>query len=285
MTPGTPDVGKPVPLLAMAATFALGVMVIPASLRFVLIPAALLIPGHAMVCAIFGSALPFGGFRKVSLMIVLSLTSYPVSAIAAISVGIRLTRVSVVVTMLLLVLVCAAIVDFRNRRSGDVALGMPNGDRNVATNGAAPEVPVQWTSLLVPGAAMVLAALIIAVSPVVLPRASPQEFTTFSLSNRWSLVAGSVPIPEGSEPTVQVQLVNSSTQEQTYRLEPSVQNGDAWEPTVITLAAGERWNGSVTGPVPASVCRARLEIDLVQEGSAVDFDPLVLFFDDPALDC
>lgn len=267
-------------LVSMAILFAGLVVILPAAFRPPLAIPALLLPGHAVIAAIFGQQLGFVGYRRVALSVVLSLTSYPILAILMITAEIRLTQQSVVISTTLLIFVCSAAVKFRERRTNDAFPQRP-ANREELTE----RVPVALRQFFIPVASITVAFIVIAASPTLFPRADAQEFTEFSLSKRWSLARGSVPIDPEVEPSVEVHVRNGTATVQQYTISPSIGDTQRWAKLDLTLEPGQTWQGSVSGPIPAGACRSRLEIALNQPGDHTSFDPLVLFFDDSAEGC
>jgi uncharacterized membrane protein len=262
-------------LLAAATVLAVAGLVLPTGVRWVLTPAVLLLPGHALVCATFGHRLEFGGVRRLSLAAVLTLATYPILALAVFSLGLRMTNVTVAASTWALVAGCAGVVVVRSRRvlAGTVTDDAPPGSR----------AAIDPRQLVVPVTAMVLALLIAWAGVQFLPRREPAPFSVAAFAGPWALVDEAVGYEGGQGPSVDLSVTNRTQETLRYTVEPRVIADDGsvtdWPGTVVELDAGGSRDLSVTGPVPGGQCRARTEVRVTPSGGP-PLDPLTAYLRD-----
>lgn len=266
-------------LLVMAALLTLGATMLPTSVRWLTLPLAYALPGHAMVCAIFGRHLEFGGVRRAALTIALTLPTYPIIALSALVLEMRMTKTVVVVGTDLLVGGCAAIVARRARlrRRG---VGQPEP---VSSHYA--DATIRIRELIIPGAAMITAILVVLASVVVLPRRLPDEYSSIALDGTWALASRVVPVDPGRSIEVQFEVTNKTREVHDYTVSGQVVDGPTWSTVTKRLEPQEVWNGTVSGQAKKGSCRARLNIQMSVTGESTKHSPLAVFLSDRSIEC
>jgi len=266
-------------LLVMAALLTLGATLLPTSVRWLTLPLAFALPGHAMVCAIFGRHLEFGGVRRAALSIALTLTSYPIIALTALVFEMRMTKFVVVGGTDVLVGGCAAIVARRAwlRRRG---VGEPDPVSNQYA-----DATIRFRELIIPGAAMITAILVVLASVVVLPRRLPDEYSSIALDGTWALASRVVPVDPGRSIEVQFEVTNRTREVHNYTVSGQVADGPAWSSVTKRLQPQEVWNGTVSGQAKKGSCRSRLNIELSVTGESITHSPLAVYLSDRSIQC
>jgi hypothetical protein len=269
------DLGAPGTLVVAGTALALLSYLLPTGIRWLLVPLALVLPGHAFICAVFGDRLEFSGVRRVSLAVLLSLVTYPILALAVSGTTLRMTQATVAASTWLFVAGCAAVVGVRARRSSADHIGAEPEH---------PAPPIDWRQLVVPGVAMAAALLIAWAGVQFLPRKPVDEFSVAAFDGSWSLVDAVVPVDPGLDPVVSAVVENRTTTTQSYRVTSGLVDGPEWTSTTRVLEPGQDWRLQVTGAVPAGECRAKLEIR-VRPSDGPALDPLTVYFRDRDADC
>ncbi len=266
-------------LLVMAAVLTLGSVLLPTSVRWLTLPLAFALPGHAMVCAIFGRHLEFGGVRRAALSIALTLTSYPIIALSALVFEMRMTKTVIVVGTDMLVGGCATVVARRAwLRQRGLAEAEPVSDHYA-------DATIRIRELIIPGTAMVTAILVVLASVVVLPRRPPDEYSSIALDGTWALASRVVPVDPGRSIEVQFEVANRTREVHDYTVSGQVVDGPSWSAVTKRLRPQEVWKGTVSGPVKAGSCRSRLNIQLSVTGESVRHSPLAIFLSDRSVEC
>ncbi|MEM7142708.1 MAG: DUF1616 domain-containing protein [Actinomycetota bacterium] len=271
-----PSLSSAITILVLGTVLALGGFFLPTGIRWVMWPLAMIVPGHAVVCAVFGHDLDFGGFRRAGLSAALTLICYPLIALTALVLGFRLTATVVSVGTFLLCAGCAAIVHRRERR-----------DR------AAPTVPVeprvgrrlQVAELLVPGGAIVGSMLIVLASLQLFPRQPAEEFSVIALAGTWALTARAVPANPSRDVEVTYRIENRTGRVQEYEITAGIVDGPQWTGAAVAIEPGATWVGTTVGRALEDSCRSQLEIDMRVIGDAEDHFPLKIFLRDSTIDC
>ncbi len=264
-------------LVVSTTLFGLAALTLPPAVRWILVPAALVVPGHALVSALFGQHLEFGGVRRLALTVVLSFVAYSLAALAVFAAGFRMSRVTVVVSIELLAWACAGVVAHRKVRA---QRGEPVSDPPPPTY--RPRLEIRH--LVVPLGAMTLALVVAWGSVHVLPRRPPEEYSAIAFDGTWALVNRTVPVDPGTDTVVQFRVFNRTRSEQTYDVDARIDEGPRWSSATLVVPALSSASGTVTGRVPAGACHARLEVAMhVDDG--IERDPLVVYFRDVDADC
>ena len=248
---------------------------LPLQLRWITTPLVFFVPGNAIVSAIFGRQLEFGGVRRVGLCGVMSLVSYSVMALAVFGLGFTMSQGSVVLSVLVLSVLAAAVVEFRTRSWP--AFAVPRH--------AAYARSISMSEVAIPALAMA-AALIVAYGSVkVLPRKPADEYSAIAFDGTWALTNRVVRVDATLDVQVQYQVLNRTRTTQTYLVTTGIEEDTQWGSDVITIEPGADYHGSATGKVTEGSCSSRLEVLLEQVGSEQTRDPLVLYFRDTNGDC
>lgn len=264
-------------LVASATVTLVLSFVLPTAVRWLLVPAVLLLPGHAFVCAAFGRRLEFGGVRRICLSVLLSLVTYPILALAVSGLSVPMSHRTVAASTWLFVAACAAVVARRRIRS----------DRGVITDDVPPpgyRPQVDWRQLVVPGTAILASLVIVWAGVQFLPRKAPTPFSAASFAGPWALVDSVVPVEPGTEPVVEVRVANRTTGTERYTVSATVVGGPEWSTTSLEIAPGSSDTTTVTGAVPAGACRAKVEVR-VRPVQGPALDPLTLYVRDRAAAC
>ena len=277
-----PMTERPLVLVGLV-TALVALSLLPDGIRWITTPLAFWLPGHALVTAVFGRRLEFGGVRRICLELLLTLATYPILALAVFSLAIPMSHETVAVSTWLFVAGCAAVAEVRQRRG---ARRRGAAGRAAAAPPRTPAVDVR--QLVVPGLAMGAMLLIAWGSLHVLPRAEPVPFSSVALAGPWSLVQGAVPYDAGVDPSIEVAITNQTSGDEDYEITAVVRNADgttaSWPATSASLAAGETRTITVTGPLPAGRCRAQVAVAVTpNRGPALD--PLTVPFRDRAASC
>jgi len=266
-------------LLVMAALLTLGATLLPTSVRWLTVPLAFALPGHAMVCAIFGRHLEFGGVRRAALSIAITLTTYPIIALIALVLEMRMTKFVVVVGTDILIGGCSAVVARRAslRRRG-LAEPEPVSEHYA-------DASIRIRELLIPGTAMAAAVLVVLASVVVLPRRLPDEYSSIALDGTWALASRAVPVDPGRSIEVQFQVVNKTREVHDYMVSGQVVDGPTWTTATKRLQPDEIWKGTVSGQAKTGSCRSRLNVELSVTGETAAHSPLAVFLRDRSVQC
>ncbi|MEO0492529.1 MAG: DUF1616 domain-containing protein [Actinomycetota bacterium] len=271
-----------VAILVLGLVLCAGGLFIPIEYRFVLWPLAVFVPGHAIVCAVFGDHLDFGGFRRVGLSMALTLAAYPMMALTGIVVGRYWTHGTVVGGTLLLTVACAFVQWRREVRAEQGLVAEPDRREEPAEVGPS---RLRVTELLLPGGSIVLALLIAWASITVFPRKAPDEFSSISLEGTWALTARAVPANPSNDVSVTFRIDNETTRVQVYVVTAAIVDGPGWETKTQILEPGQAWVDTVSGRIADGRCRSRLEIDMEVVGGDEDHFPLAVFFRDSTIEC
>ena len=278
-TGGLPAIERPAFLVA-AATATVLLSFLPPGLRWVITPLVMWLPGQALICAVFGPRLEFGGVRRVCLALLLTLATYPILALAVFSLSVPMSHVTVALSTWVFVVACAGVVGLRRRR--DLRHGLPPDEGESRSAG------IEVRQLILPGLAIAAALLIVWASLHLLPRKDPTPYSAAAFSGPWALVSGAVAYDSGADPTVDLAVINATFADDTYVVSGRVIAADGsitfWTPAIVEVAAGTTTDLAVSGPLPPGECRAKLELAVTPaDGDALD--PLTVYFRDRAASC
>jgi len=273
----------------VAATVALNLGVaapVPLLRAVVTLPLALLVPGYAVVLALFGRRLPLDAAPLAALTALLSMAFYPLLALVLYAAGWPLATGSVLAgtdaAILLFTAVAAARMATLHPPLRQAALRPPlvNTEMEDEESGSASRRPRGPARLALGG--LGVAAMLILLGAVtvgttrVLPASPAAPSTAFYLAGRWSRLSSVVSLAPGHRLAVVVGIANNTGRRQVYRLSPLL-DGARWRAVMVTLPAGATWTGTVAGPVPAGGCLRRLSLTLHSGDSRVALRPLVLW--------
>ena len=214
-------------LAALTAACCAAVLAIPdvAAARVVLgVPFVLLVPGYALICALFGNALPEMPLRLL-LALALSLALSIAAALALNAAGISLKSDSFVLALGALTVACAAFAAVRRAGSGTPS-ARASAVRQPGT--------LRW------GLSILVAALVFAGLVGALREPLPNRHVA-GYSQLWALRAGPSLVNVG---------VRSAEQQSTrYRVEASA-SGRHLRSATVTLRPGQEWKGLVRTGAP-----------------------------------
>lgn len=269
-------------VLGLGLLLCAGGLLIPIEYRFVMWPLAVFFPGHAIVCAVFGDHLDFGGFRRVGLSMALTLAAYPMMALAGIVVGRYWTHGTVIGGTFILTAGCAFVVWRREQRALLGRVAEPDRVEEPAEVGPS---RIRISELFLPGASILLSLLIAWASLSIFPRKAPDAFSSIALEGTWALTARAVPANPSNDVSVTFRVDNETTQVQEYVIRSGIVDGPGWETKRQVLEPGQAWVDTVSGRIAEDRCRSRLEIDMEVVGDDEDHFPLAVFFRDSTIEC
>ena len=282
-------------LLAATAALSLGVAVpVPPLRALIALPLALLVPGYALVLALFRRRAPLDTAPLLALVTLLSTAFYPLLALALHGIGLPLSSETVLAGTDVAVLVLAVltrarapspstirpIVGTEAGQSAHTALVI-SPSTGPAAHSAAAGAAYRGGACAAPwglGIALtiVCGGLGLIGATRALPTAPAAPYTAFYLSGRWSRLSSVVLVAPGHRLAVTIGVANNTGRRQTYRLSPLL-DGDHWRAYSLTVAAGGAWAGTVSGRVPAGGCLRRLTLTLHRRGSVTPLRPLILW--------
>lgn len=261
-------------VLCGALLMSLGAFLPIAALRVVLVmPLALFLPGFAMIVALFGVRPRLDVVVLAALSTLLSMAIYPLVGLALYYAAVRLSTISVVTAMDVVLLLLLGVTVVR-ANSGWL------GDGPYPTIREARARPSVWQGsrgVLLFAAIVAVVGASVLVAAQFLPQAKKDTFTQFYLSGQWSHDQSTASLAPGRRQTVTVGITNQTRQRHVYRLLPTLDGSPSWIGSSVTLSPGRSWTGAVSGFVPASGCVHRLSIQLVQDGTQLPLDDLVVW--------
>ena len=212
------------------------------------LPVALLAPGYAVLVLVADrrhSATP-----ALASCVLLSIAVYPLLALALHVAAVALTATSVAAGISILLLTALAATTARARRWRGVA-GSPFAARR------RPDASV----LPLATCAAVVLALVLAVRAMP-PSVIPEPHHELALAGEWARLGDVARADAASRVVVPVAVANRTSRTERYEIAGRLQRGPGWAPERVTLAPGERWQGSVAGVGPGVGCLNRLTISL-----------------------
>ncbi len=257
----------PITVLAGAGFLVGGSLVLPTAWRLLVLPLALVVPGNALLVVLFRESVVFSGARRLALSAVLSSCVYPILALAVMVAGNRLTRWSVLVSVVLFCFVTAGVSS-----RWFSSLGLKVWLRRVAD-----EVSVDVPPWALGVCTIALAMAVAFGGASAFERKPADEFHAYAFAGTWALVAGEVDVVGGSESTVQVELVNSTSLPATYVVDARI--GDvSWESVSVSVAPLSNRIVSIAGEVPEGLCHEQFTVAVAISPE----EPAGLAFAEPA---
>jgi len=246
------------------------------------LPLALFLPGDAVTDALFAGDVPLDGALRVASSVAASVVTYPLVALAAYSVGLRLTAASVRVGVVMVVVVASAVLVLRTRSDRDVPPDDPPdppeqpGQEPGREPGREPGKLRRGTveAIVLPVITLILAAIILPIALHALPRRPDEPFVSMGLAGEWALVKGPVPV----DGPVRIELVvhNATTEPGHWIVKASPASEPDFAPVPVDVGPGAEVTIVVEGDVLAAPCLRRLSIALVGVDSSLVPDPLLL---------
>jgi uncharacterized membrane protein len=275
-------------LVALAMLNVAVVALPPAPRAVVVLPLALLMPGYALLLALFGRSLPLDAAPLLALAALLSMAFYPLLALALYATGLLLRMGSVLGGMDVCVLALTAVAASRfgphevsrtSNAGGTVDLQPSHGaDRRPLFAGS--RRAVDQTRLALWGIGVVVTIVCVGVGVAgathALSTVPAAPYTAFYLSGRWAHIDTVVTVAPGRWLVVTVGVANDTGQRQVYRLSPLFTDAH-WRAYTIVVPPGRTWTGAVSGRMPLDSCLHRLSLTLHQRGERVPLRPLVLW--------
>jgi uncharacterized membrane protein len=262
-------------LLAALGVMNLGVLApLPALRATLTLPPALLVPGYAMVMAVFGQRPRRDWLPTLALAALLSMATYPLVALALYAAAIPIRTGSVMAGTDGTVALLAAMAALRTRR-GRPATTISGEPFIRATVVHSPWNGARGGVLFAALVAIVMAAL--AGTMALLPAPRDQPYTQFYLAGSWAHLSAIVRARAHQRLVVDLGIVNQTHRRQRYQIVPRLDGGPRWPGRVVTVPAGRTWTGSVDGDVPRDGCVHRLSIDLRVGRNGNALRPLILW--------
>jgi hypothetical protein len=204
---------------------------------------ALTVPGLALISAMPDQEFTRSPLMTVALSVVLSAAFYVLALLGLDALGIGLSREAIlIVTEAGIALSCGwSLATRRPPLLPDVRLRRPP------------------TKSLVPLVSMAAAAAVV-FSMVGLTSESPAPYQAMYATG--PAAAGLTLNVVKGRSQLGLAVANHTSGRRAYRLTGALATGARWSPLQIEVPKGATWSGSLAGPVPASRCRARLEVDL-----------------------
>jgi uncharacterized membrane protein len=262
-------------LLVALGVMNLGVLVpLPALRAALTLPLALLVPGYAVMMAVFGHRARRDAPLTLAFTVLLSMATYPLVALAlsAAAIPIRTGSVMLSTDGFVALLVAMAVLRTRRERRPTGVSGVPfvttTGLRS-PWNGACGGV--LFAALVAIG----IAALAAALSPW--PAPTDQPYTQFYLAGSWAHLSTIVRARSHQKLVVDVGITNQTHRRQRYQIVPRLDGGPGWPGRAVTVPAGRSWTGSMSGYVPADGCVHRLSIALRMGRNGKALSPLTLW--------
>jgi uncharacterized membrane protein len=262
-------------LLAALGLMNLGVLVpLPALRAAVTLPPSLLVPGYAVMMAVFGYRPRPHALLTLAFTALLSMATYPLVALAlyAASIPIRTGSVMLSTDGLVAFLVAMAVLRTRcERRTTSVSV-VPFATTTVLRspwNGA--RGGVLFAALV----ALAMAAL--AAARPLWPAPTDQPYTQFYLAGSWAHLSTMVQVRPNQRLAVELGIINQTHRRQSYQVVPRLDGGPGWPGRAVTVPAGRSWTGSTSGYVPADGCVHRLSIALRVGRNGKALSPLTLW--------
>jgi uncharacterized membrane protein len=262
-------------VLAALGLMNLGVLApLPALRAAVALPLALLVPGCAVMLAVFGLRPRRDAVPTLAFTVLLSMATYPLVALALYAAAIPIRIGSVMVSTDGIVALLVAVAVLRMRRRG------PPTDISVAPVITATVVHSPWSGARGGVRFAVLVAGIIAAlagAMPLLPAPTDQPYTQFYLAGSWAHLGAIVRARSHQKLVVDLGIVNQTHRLQTYRIVPRLDGGPDWAGRVVPVPDGRSWTGSLDGDVPPDGCVHRLSIALRGGGNTTALQPLTLW--------
>lgn len=249
----------PVSMLVAAGVLVL-VALLPWAVRsLVVLPLALVLPGHALLAALDRPDRGLGTGGRLALRVILSLSAISLSVLAVGSV-VGVSKASVLAGTWMFVSIAA----------------LASWTRDVPTK--AESAGPRWTQS---GVVLVLTALVglvvVVGALVLLPEPLDSPYSRISVTGTSKASGSPIRVRSGTTASVQVQVENQTAKTHAYRVIPAIDGGALWKAPKVRLAPGERWSGTIEGKVPKDACLSRLTVSLAADGKAAGVAPLVLY--------
>jgi uncharacterized membrane protein len=262
-------------LLAALGLMNLGVLApLPALRAALTLPPALLVPGYAVMMAVFGHRSRPDALPTLALAVLLSMATYPLVALAlyAAAIPIRTGSVTLSTDGIVALLAAMAVLRTRRERRTTIASVVPFLTTTVLRspwNGARGGV---LFAALVTGVIATLAGAL-----PLLPAPTDQPYTQFYLAGSWAHLSTIVRARSHQKLVVEVGITNQTHRRQRYQVVPRLDGGPGWPGRTVTVPGGRSWTGSMSGYVPADGCVHRLSIALRGGRNGHALSPLTLW--------
>jgi uncharacterized membrane protein len=262
-------------LLAALVVLNLGVLVpLPALRAAVTLPLALLVPGYAVMMAAFGHRPRRDASLTLAFIVLLSMATYPLVALAlsAAAIPIRTGSVMLSTDGLVAFLVVVAVVRGRRERRTSIVSVVPFVTTIVLRS---PWSGARGGVLFAALVAGVIATL--AGTTPLLPAPTDQPYTQFYLAGSWAHLSTIVRARSHQKLVVDVGITNQTHRQQSYQIVPRLDGGTGWPGRVVTVPDGRTWTGSLDGDVPQDGRVHRLSIVLRVGRNGTALSPLTLW--------
>jgi uncharacterized membrane protein len=262
-------------LLAGLGVMNLGVLApLPALRAMATLPLVLLVPGYAVMMAVFGHRPRRDVLLTLAFTVLLSMATYPLVALAlyAASIPIRTGSVMLSTDGLVALLVAMAVLRTRRERRITTVSVVPC----VTTTGLrSPWNGARGGMLFAALVAIAIAALAAALP--LWPAPTDQPYTQFYLAGPWAHLSTMVQVRPNQRLAVELGITNQTHRRQRYQIVPRLAGGPSWPERTVTVPAGRSWAGSMSGYVPPDGCVHRLSIALRVGRNGKALSPLTLW--------
>lgn len=266
-------------LLAALLVMSVGVMVpVPLARAVLVLPAALLVPGYALLAAAFGATKRRDVVPDLALSALLSMALYALLSIGLYAAAIRLSTASVLSGIDVISAVLIAYAVWRTTRTTWQA----PAPLVMATAWArSPWVGARAGLLFGAIVGVVIVALAVAMRLLPTPAAPP--YSQFYLAGAWSRLGTTVSVRPHTPLAVHVGISNQTHEPHVYRIDATVDQGVQgvqgvrWAQRHVAIAAGHTWTGTMSGYVPASGCIHRISITVRLSGRRTVFRSIDLW--------
>ena len=233
---------------------------LPAPLRVLALPLALVVPGYAVCTAAIGPARPDSWPTRLMLWVTTSLVSTAIVGLLVALPQRELTRATVLVAQAIVVLGSVVwLVRSPAYREHELA-GQPLPYRS----------SVRPTIVAGAGALAIAVAALTVYLQVNRPAI---EFTTARIDG----IEPEAPLafPADGQIRLPLVVVNETATARTYRLDPGVDGvPERWAPVEVRIESGDRWTGEVGGSIPVSGCLQRIGVTVTEDGVPSETGPI-----------
>jgi uncharacterized membrane protein len=250
----------------------------------VALPLGLLLPGYALLLALFGGVPRLDPAPALALSLLLSLACLALLSLVLNGMAIRLSQQSVLIGVDVLLLALLATIELRARQAhapsdppfvpsgrpvplrptwrGLPLQGAKAGETRRRMRAAWARTPgLWWGASLLAALSVIVATLALMLPRLPLPVDPP--FTQFYLAGSWSHLDGTVQMQGARTLTVPLGVTNQTHQRGEYRVVALLDERAGWAERHLMLGTGRVWLGNVQGAIPADGCLHRLYLRLL----------------------
>lgn len=246
-----------VPTLAGLGLLLIGALLLPESVRWVVAPLALLLPGHALLLAV-GVDLELDPAPALALRTVASLAVYVLVTVAVGGVGLALTDTVVLAAVVLATLVLVAIGWAREPRPATPTIA-------AAVEGPGRDGALRHPVIVLTGT-LLIALGVLVVGHARSPGVDEPPFTELSLAGDRAAVAP-IQVRDGRA-GVRVRVGNGSDRARAYVVAATAGAATSWRAVRVEVDAGAAQTVRLAGDVPTPGCPGRIIVRVVPSGAS-----------------